>query len=253
MKKEDLPDFAKPYKTKGYDVRLVRGSYQLFKISSKRVPEKSYPVLIQEYVGTIDPDKGLIPKKITSEKASAFVEYGLSHFILSSYQSELLAACNFDNSESIQTVYIGIVKFMYGHTQQRFIELTYLQTMIKPCPELKSSSSAKRVAKVASKIASLLKEDIPDTADRDYLIAALKDIKADISCAKPAIAYSDELKALLDKYGIDTGLNMNTSTILANHHRQVSMTVYPLKEPIKVEKKHVDKFLHFFDDVKVYR
>ena len=32
MKKEDLPDFAKPYKTKGYDVRLVRGAYQLFKI-----------------------------------------------------------------------------------------------------------------------------------------------------------------------------------------------------------------------------
>ncbi|WP_044122015.1 ISAs1 family transposase, partial [Anaerobiospirillum succiniciproducens] len=253
MKKEDLPEFAKPYKTKGYDVRLVRGAYQLFKISSKRVPEKSYPVLIQEYVGTIDPEKGLIPKKITTNKASAFVEYGLSHFILSRYKSELLQACNFDNSESIQSVYMGIVKFMYGHTQQRFIDLSYLQTMIKPCPELKGSSSAKRVAKVASKIASLLKEDIPDTADRDYVIAALKDIKADPSLEKPAIAYSDELTALLDKYGIDTRLIINNSKILAAHLRQVSMTIYPLKEPIKVDRKHVDTLLHFFDDVKDYR
>ena len=31
MKIDLLPDFAKPYKTKGFDVRLVRGSYQLFK------------------------------------------------------------------------------------------------------------------------------------------------------------------------------------------------------------------------------
>ena len=246
MKKEDLPDFAKPYKTKGYDVRLVRGAYQLFKISSKRVPEKSYPVLIQEYVGTIDPEKGLIPKKITSEQASAFVEYGLSHFILSRYKSELLQVCNFDNSESIQSVYMGIVKFMYGHTQQRFIELSYLQTMIKPCPELKGSSSAKSVAKVASKISSLLKEDIPDTADRDYVIAALKDIKADASCENPAIAYSDELTALLDKYGIDTGLIINNSTILADHLRQVSMAISPLKKPIKVGEKRVDTLLHFF-------
>ena len=50
MKKELLPDFAKPYKTKGYDVRLVRGCYQLFKISSKRVEGKSYPVLTQTLI-----------------------------------------------------------------------------------------------------------------------------------------------------------------------------------------------------------
>ena len=31
MKLDLLPDFAKPFKTKGFDVRLVRGSYQLDK------------------------------------------------------------------------------------------------------------------------------------------------------------------------------------------------------------------------------
>ena len=42
MKKELLPDFAKPYKTKGFDVRLVRGCYQLFKISSKHCIWKAF-------------------------------------------------------------------------------------------------------------------------------------------------------------------------------------------------------------------
>jgi len=64
MKKELLPDFAKPYKTKGFDVRLVRGCYQLFKISSKRVEGKSYPVLTQIYIGTIDPVKGLVETQL---------------------------------------------------------------------------------------------------------------------------------------------------------------------------------------------
>lgn len=63
MKLDLLPDFAKPFKTKGFDVRLVRGSYQLFKVSSKRVEGKKYPVLEQSYIGTIDPDKGYYLKR----------------------------------------------------------------------------------------------------------------------------------------------------------------------------------------------
>ena len=48
MKLENIPGFAKPYKKKGYDVRLVGGTYQLFRVSSKKVEDKNYPVLIQE-------------------------------------------------------------------------------------------------------------------------------------------------------------------------------------------------------------
>lgn len=201
MKIESLPEFAKPYKTKGYDVRLVRGHYQLFKISSKRVPGKSYPKLVQTYVGTITEDKGLIHRKVSVERASALVEYGFSHFILSHYKRDLLR-CFFNNSGSIQTVYMGIVLFMYGHTQQRFIDLSCLNTLIVPCPELEGSCAQKRIAKIANKIASLLQRDIPDTADRDYLIAALKDIKVDINQAKPSITYSDELQSIFNQYGI---------------------------------------------------
>lgn len=201
MKIELLPEFAKPYKTKGYDVRLVRGHYQLFKISSKRVPGKSYPKLVQTYVGTITEDKGLILRKINVDNVSVMVEYGFSHFILLRYKRDLLR-CFFNNSGSIQTVYMGIVLFMYGHIQQRFIDMSYLKTLIKPCPEITGSNACKRIARVSTKIDSLLKRDIPDAADRDYVITALKDIKADISQTKPSVTYSDELKSIFNQYRI---------------------------------------------------
>ncbi len=38
MKLEDLPEFARKYKRRGYDVRLGNGSYSLVKIWSKREP-----------------------------------------------------------------------------------------------------------------------------------------------------------------------------------------------------------------------
>ena len=53
MKLEDLPEFVKPYKVKGYDVRKRGNRYVLFKISSQRVKDKKYPVLKQEYIGVI--------------------------------------------------------------------------------------------------------------------------------------------------------------------------------------------------------
>ena len=99
MKKELLPDFAKPYKTKGFDVRLVRGCYQLFKISSKRVEGKSYPVLTQIYIGTIDPVKGLVEKKLSSDELTSLVEYGLSNFILKHFKRDLIRSMYNINSE----------------------------------------------------------------------------------------------------------------------------------------------------------
>ena len=80
MKLEKLPDFAKPFKKKGFDISKSGNRYQLFQVSSKRVEGKQYPVATRTYIGTIDPVKGLIPKKVDPQKQSSeeFVEYGLS-------------------------------------------------------------------------------------------------------------------------------------------------------------------------------
>lgn len=85
MKLEDLPDFAKPYKKRGYDVRLSRGAYQLLRISSKRVEGKSYPVLVQEYIGIIKEDGTLKRKAAASSGTVSFQEFGLSDFLVKRY------------------------------------------------------------------------------------------------------------------------------------------------------------------------
>ena len=87
MKKELLPDFAKPYKTKGYDVRLVRGCYQLFKISSKRVEGKSYPVLTQTLIVKIVCDIYLKNLKLISFFLFKEPVFGVSHYNLLNLRS----------------------------------------------------------------------------------------------------------------------------------------------------------------------
>ncbi len=175
MKIEKLPDFAKPFKTKGYDVRLVKNKYQLFKVSSSRVEGKSYPVLKQEYVGTIDPVKGLIPKKLPVDKTDAMVEYGLSHFILKHFKRRLVRSTYTGCTNVV--IILGIIHFMYGHTEERFIRLSYLFNTYRKEPEPTNIKVSKRVLTISEKIDSFLKEMFTDDADRDYLIAVLRSYK----------------------------------------------------------------------------
>ena len=46
---------------------------------------------------------------------------------------------------------------------------------------------------------------------------------------------------------------MNNTNIIADNLRQVSATMYPLRDKIKVERKHVDKLLHIFKGVEDFR
>ena len=172
MKKELLPDFAKPYKTKGFDVRLVRGCYQLFKISSKRVEGKSYPVLTQIYIGTIDPVKGLVEKKLSSDELPALVEYGLSNFILKHFKRDLIRSM-----------------FLY----KSFKEQT---------PIALSDSITRRLKKAAGRISEYFENLIPDKSDRDYLIVLLREIRVKGNATKPAVSYQQEIKDILDRYEV---------------------------------------------------
>lgn len=198
MKLDLLPDFAKPFKTKGFDVRLVRGSYQLFKVSSKRVEGKKYPVLEQSYIGTIDPDKGLLPKKVSS-LTPTLVEYGLSHFILCNFKRKIQRSM-FNHSCPEQSFILGVILFMYGHIQDRFIRLSYLSKDFTKTPDVTGLAALKRIKKIALLIKSCFEEAIPDNADRDYILVLLRDLKVDINTPKPCVSYSKELSELLVKY-----------------------------------------------------
>ena len=201
MKKELLPDFAKPYKTKGFDVRLVRGCYQLFKISSKRVEGKSYPVLTQIYIGTIDPVKGLVEKKLSSDELPALVEYGLSNFILKHFKRDLIRSMYNINSEYL--LILAVIYFMYGHFEERFVKLSFLYKSFKEqTPIALSDSIIRRLKKAAGKISEYFENLIPDKSDRDYLIVLLREIRVKGNTTTPAVSYQQEIKDILDRYEV---------------------------------------------------
>lgn len=203
MKLNDLPDFAKPYKTKGYDIRLTRNRYQLFKITSKRVEGKCYPVQQQEYIGTIDPIKGLVPKKkriSKIQKDECLLEYGLSNFILKRYKRVLMRSL-FNCGDSIIFIKLAIIKFMYGHTDERFIKLSYIGQDLEVPPEINATRVTVRIDKLVAKINYMLDNLIYNQADKDYLIIRLRDIKYPTSNLSK-ITYPADVLALFDKYGI---------------------------------------------------
>lgn len=194
MKKENLPAFAQPYKTRGYDVRLVGSSYQLFRITSKRVPDKSYPVLVQTYLGTIDPQKGLIPKKDDSIEP---VEFGLSDFIIRHFKRTLMRSVF--NGTAAQ-VYLGIVYFLYGNVQERFVEMTYVRRYLEQVPQISGPNALKRIKKISELINKHLCDLIPNEDDRLYLIAKLRDIKVNPNEINPSPKCPDSLRDLIGKY-----------------------------------------------------
>lgn len=119
MKLEDLPEFAKPYKTKGYDVRLHKGSYILLKISSHREEGKKYPVLSQEYIGVILPDGSLKRKAEEKPRSGIYQEYGLSRFLYFQY-GRLLKRSLFNSSGEYGecTVKLAILHYVFGSVSE---------------------------------------------------------------------------------------------------------------------------------------
>ena len=130
MKIQDLPDFAKPYKTKGYDVKLSKNSYQLFRITSVRIEGKKFPQPQATYIGTIDPIKGLIPKKIETKQQYPIdtVEFGLSDFVIRHFKHQVSRSIY---NCSRKLFYMGVIYFLYGHIEERFVRLSYVQRYLE--------------------------------------------------------------------------------------------------------------------------
>ena len=65
-KKTEYPEWVERYHTKGTAIKKIRDNYYLYKVTSRYLKEKTYPVSIQTYIGKIDEEKGLIrPSEIS--------------------------------------------------------------------------------------------------------------------------------------------------------------------------------------------
>ena len=98
-----------------------------FRVTSKRVEGKKYPVLSQEYIGTIDPVKGLLPKKVVVKTGvnDALVEYGLSYFMYKRFNRELKRSLFNVGGNATPLIKLAIIKFIYGHCDERFVRCKF--------------------------------------------------------------------------------------------------------------------------------
>lgn len=201
MKLTDLPEFAKPYKKRGYDVRLRGGSYQLFRISSKRVEGKSYPVLLQEYIGVIHPDGSLKRKAEPIPRSDIFQEFALSDFLMKHY-GRLLHRSIFNTSKEFSqpVISLAILLYIYGTISDTAISRCRLTATCDP--EMLSRArelSAKRIERLCSRIAQEQAAQLgEDLAEFEMLMRLC--VVDQLSVATPP--YPDQAVEILKKHGV---------------------------------------------------
>lgn len=59
------PEWVEKYHIEGTSVKKIKENYYLYKVTSKRVEGKNYPVSIQKYIGKITPEGVIEPEKIS--------------------------------------------------------------------------------------------------------------------------------------------------------------------------------------------
>ena len=114
------PDWVEKFRSPGHTIKKTKQGYGLYSCTSKYVPGGK-PKSVQTYLGKITPD-GFIPKSVVS-KHPVYVEYGLSHFIISSFKRDLIRS-SFRATDD--TVYLGVVQYIFGSCEDLFLSSCFL-------------------------------------------------------------------------------------------------------------------------------
>lgn len=84
MSEKIYPEWVQKQRTKGTTVKKVGNNYYLYQHTSKRVPEKKYPVPVDTYIGKITPNgiEKSGSKKVSAKDTEVTVkEYGFSRTV----------------------------------------------------------------------------------------------------------------------------------------------------------------------------
>jgi hypothetical protein len=197
------PEWAERYRTKGHTIRKVRDGYGLYRCTSSYV-KGSYPRSVQEYLGMITERDGFVPKTVAS-KDPAFVEFGLSRFILANYRRSLQRS-SFNDGAQGDVITLGVIHYIFGDMKPCFIRATYLSRERADDLILRADGiSPSRVKAVATRIGRLLERDVPDEDERQTLVALLLlcVIDPENPRAKPHIP--DTAREIMERRGLRHG------------------------------------------------
>lgn len=208
MKLIDLPDYAKKYKIKGYDVKKINNEFYLYKVSHKRVADKPYPVTSLSYIGKIDRNLGLVKAFTQRHDVDDYLEYGLSSYIFRSYKRAIQRTLfNMSGDFATNIIRLGIVLFVFGDVTLESLSssyLTYKDASLLLDFYQSNGRYSGMVSRVRAKIGELLKTVFYDDDDRKCLIFSLRNMTACITDKGEKIDSIPSLKArqIFEKYGV---------------------------------------------------
>ncbi len=195
------PDWAEKYRSKGRTIRKVRNGYGLYQCTSVYVPGQKYPKSVQEYLGMITEKDGFIPKNSHSASSYAFIEYGLSHFIMANFKRDLERS---SYGSSMEIIILGIVLYLFGSADEVFIRSTYITHGMENllCERMQKGVSNSRLKTVSNRISSLIQERISDEKDRLILTRLLFLTVIGREQDESSIVYQDAVKDTAERYGL---------------------------------------------------
>ena len=190
------PEWAEKYREKGRTLRKVRDGYGLYQCTSEYVKGQKYPKSVQTYLGMITEKDGFIPKR-QAAAPQAFLEYGLSHFIMANYSHEL--GCS-----SPEVLRLGIVYYLFEEVNEIFIRSSYvsheMEEQLIQCWE--NGIPLQELKTIAGKIESLVEASIPDGARRRMLTKLLFLSVIGSEAVPENAVYPKAVKEIADRYGL---------------------------------------------------
>ena len=209
MKTIDLPDYAKKYKTKGFDVKKVGNEYYQYKVEHYRVKDKKYPVTKFIYIGKIDKEKGLI-KAYTQkdDDVIAYLEYGLSNFIYKKYKRSLQRILfNVNGEHAERAIKLGIIKYIFGSISLIFLKSSFITFEEADLLfELYSSNNQFDIKsnKICNKIRELLSITFSNENDKNIVLASLRNMNVIVTKENRRInsVLSLEVKNIMKANGV---------------------------------------------------
>lgn len=203
MKNIELPEWAKIFKTKGHQVRKIGREYSLYKVTSKMVEGKNYPVLQQTYLGRITEKDGFIPARIQMSTKTKVLEFGLTDFIFRNFKRELERNI-FNSAKDFKerSIRLAIIYYVFGTTTEMVIRSTAISIgNEKELIELGKKRS-KTVERLSKKINELMIEAISDDDDRRTLECLLRNC---VTISEEGInGYSDEANEIIKRWKMKT-------------------------------------------------
>lgn len=200
MKTINYPLWVEKYRTKGRTIRKVRNGYGLYACTSVYVKGSKYPKATQEYLGMITEADGFIPKKPNPENP-VFIEFGLSHFIITNFKRDLLRTTY---SSSIELITLAIIHYLFDDISELFINHTYAAHGCEKelLSRFNNGISDNRITRIKKKIDQLILKAIPDETERNILLKLLFITTIEKTDSCDHVTYHPEVLAIIERNGL---------------------------------------------------